>query len=302
MHLQSENNITAIRLGRVLKANVDETGQDSHARSRPLLVTTSNSRFLNSCFARSQYLQNYPTPVYVKKLLSQDDRRLEKELLAKRYEMVTTEGKDEKDFRIKNLKLYYNNELVEIYTQWLGPRKCLLVNCQSIWTFEKRYALTKLCNVNSVTLVFLTETWLYSEITNPETFLRYSFNIIARHDRDRGKNLVAVWLHSVQRTPWMYWTFLFLHWILPFLVSFSVIHHPSSFSSTILFLHQRTLLASNSWWSDLMLTSVSFKQYYGSSLAAQILKSIYWVIFTSPPLIGTHILPQLRLKVNSLTL
>ena len=118
MHLQSENNISAIRrLGRVLKANVDETGQESRARCRPLLVTTSNSRFLNSCFARSHYLQNYPTPVYVKKFLSQDDRRLEKELLAKRYEMVTTEGKDRKDFRIKKLKLYYRNELVEISTQ-----------------------------------------------------------------------------------------------------------------------------------------------------------------------------------------
>ena len=67
-HLQSENNITAIRrLGRVLKANVDEIGQESRARCRPLLVTSSNSRFLNSCFARSHYLQNYPTPVYIKK-------------------------------------------------------------------------------------------------------------------------------------------------------------------------------------------------------------------------------------------
>ena len=78
MHLQSENSITAIhRLGRVLKANVDETGQDSRARCRPLLVMISNSRFLNSCFARSHYLQNYPTPVYIKKFLSQDYRRLE---------------------------------------------------------------------------------------------------------------------------------------------------------------------------------------------------------------------------------
>ena len=117
MHLQSENNITAIhRLGRVLKTNVDENAPESRARFRPLLVTTSNPRFLNSCFARSHYLQNYPTPVYVKKFLSQDDRRLEKQLLAKHYEMVTTEGKDRKDFRIKNLKFYYKNELVEIST------------------------------------------------------------------------------------------------------------------------------------------------------------------------------------------
>ena len=188
MHLQSENNITAIRrLGRVLKANVDETGQESRARCRPLLVTTSNSRFLISCSARSHYLQDHPTPVYVKKFLSQHDHRLEKELPAKRYEMVTTEEKDRKDFK-KNLKLYYKIELVEISTQGLCPSKCLLVNCQSICSFEKRYALTKLCELNSVTLVFLTRTWLYSEISNPEIFLGSSFNIIVRHNCDRGKH------------------------------------------------------------------------------------------------------------------
>ena len=64
----------------------------------------------------------------------------------------------------------------------------LLVNCQSICSFEKRYALTKLFNIISVTLGFLTETWLYSEISNPETLLGSAFNIIARHDRDPGKH------------------------------------------------------------------------------------------------------------------
>ena len=48
MHLQSENNITASRrLGRDLKANIDETGQKTRASCLPLLVTTSDSRFLN---------------------------------------------------------------------------------------------------------------------------------------------------------------------------------------------------------------------------------------------------------------
>ena len=118
VNLQSENNITAIRrLGRVFKANVDETGQESRARCRQLLVTTSNSRVLKRNFTRSPYLQNYPTPVYVKTCFSQDDRCLEKELLAKRYEMVTSEGKDRKDFTIENLKLYCKNEPVQNSTQ-----------------------------------------------------------------------------------------------------------------------------------------------------------------------------------------
>ena len=113
---------------------------------------------------------------------------------------MTTEGKDRKDLRIKNLKLYYKNELFEISTQWLCPRNCLLVNCQSICSFEQRYALTKICNVNSVTLVFLTETWLYFEISNPEIFLGSSSNIIARHDRDRGKHGDCLIAHCTKDT------------------------------------------------------------------------------------------------------
>ena len=59
MNLQSEDNITAIcQLGRVLKANVDETGQETRVRCRPLLTTTPNSRLLISCLARSHYFQN----------------------------------------------------------------------------------------------------------------------------------------------------------------------------------------------------------------------------------------------------
>ena len=41
-------------------------------------------------------------------------------------------------------------------------------------------------------MVFLTETWLYSEISNPEIFLGSTFNIIARHDRGKhGGCLIA---------------------------------------------------------------------------------------------------------------
>ena len=52
----------------------------------------------------------------------------------------------------------------------------------------KNATLTELCNINSVALVFLTDTWLYSETSNPETFLGSSLNIIARRDRDRSKH------------------------------------------------------------------------------------------------------------------
>ena len=71
---------------------------------------------MENCFARSHYLQNYKHPVYIKKFLSSADRQLEKAVLAKRYHVVTVEGKDRQDFHIKNLKLYYKNTLVDIAT------------------------------------------------------------------------------------------------------------------------------------------------------------------------------------------
>ena len=142
-------------------------------------------------------------PVDVKKFLSQGDRRLEKELLAKRYEMVTTEGKDGKDFRIKILKLYYKNELAEVSTEWLCPRKCLLVNCQSICSFEKHYALTKLCDIIRLPWFF----WLKPGSTLKNPILKISYFPPSTLLPDMSVivvNIVAVWLHSVQKTRWMY--------------------------------------------------------------------------------------------------
>ena len=114
MGLHPENNITAIRrLGKITKSSPNELASD-RPRCRPLLVTTSNDRFLNNCFARSHYLQNYINRVYIKKFLSHSDRQTEKNLLAKRYQMITSEAKNKKDFRIKNLKLYYKGAPVDI--------------------------------------------------------------------------------------------------------------------------------------------------------------------------------------------
>ena len=133
MGLQAEGNVTGLRrLGKIAKPiskynNVSDAvtaKPNSEAnitagpkRCRPFLVTISNSYFMENCFARSHYLQNYKYPVYIKKFLSSTDRQLEKDILAKRYHMINVEGKKKSDFRIKNLKLYYKDDLVDVVTK-----------------------------------------------------------------------------------------------------------------------------------------------------------------------------------------
>ena len=116
MGLQAGGNILSIQqLGKIGKQHNNSITYKQR-RCRPILVRTSNSYFMENCFARSHYLLNYKHPVYIKKLLSSADRQLEKAVLAKRYHMVRVEGKDKQDFQIKNLKLYCKNTLVDIAT------------------------------------------------------------------------------------------------------------------------------------------------------------------------------------------
>ena len=53
--LKTEGNVTAVRrLGKKLNP-----ANNAHRRCRPLLITTSNSYFLQNCFARNNYLKTY---------------------------------------------------------------------------------------------------------------------------------------------------------------------------------------------------------------------------------------------------
>ena len=89
-------------------------GSNECRKCRPIIVTSSNPLFMETCFARSHKLQNYDDPVYIKKLLSPDDRALEKKILAKRYDMIANQGKDKSQFEIKKLQLFYQGEKVEV--------------------------------------------------------------------------------------------------------------------------------------------------------------------------------------------
>ena len=110
MRLENEGNVTAVRrLGKKLNpANVAPRG------CRPLLITTSNSHFLQNCFARSHYLKTYTDPVYVKKFLIPRERKIEKAVL-KNVILWCRKVKRE-DFRIKILQLFYQGKLVQSRT------------------------------------------------------------------------------------------------------------------------------------------------------------------------------------------
>ena len=143
---------------------------------------------METCFARSHKLQNYDDPVYIKKLLSPDNRALEKKILAKRYDMIANQGKDKSQFKIKKLQLFYQGEKVEVESAWLDKVNCLILNCQSISSLDKRQALLSLVFTENISLMFLTETWLTSDIPETEIFLGNNFKVVNRNERESGEH------------------------------------------------------------------------------------------------------------------
>lgn len=83
-------------------------------RPRPILLNLNNEWFMRKALAKSHLLSDYCLPIYLKKFLSSADRAIEKKILAERYRLVTEESLEKKDFKIKNLNLFYKNQLVEI--------------------------------------------------------------------------------------------------------------------------------------------------------------------------------------------
>ena len=109
MGLKSDGNIVqARRLGKF-----KNPANNERRLYRPILITTNSPHFMENCFARSHYLKDFRIPVYIKKFLTQSDRELEKKILSKRFQMIG-EGKSKKDFRIRNLQLFYQGNLVNL--------------------------------------------------------------------------------------------------------------------------------------------------------------------------------------------
>ena len=55
-------------------------------------------------------------------------------------------------------------------------------------SLDKSYELLKLCSVNSISLVFLTETLLNADIKDSEIILGFPFKVTSRIDNERGQH------------------------------------------------------------------------------------------------------------------
>ena len=154
---------------------------------RPILITTSNPLFLQNCFARSHYLQNFIKPVYIKKFLISSERQKEKDVLGKSFIWFIRKEKITKT-RIKNLKLYYQGREVEMSSNWLTLANCLLLNCQSNCSLSNRRKLVRIMTTASISINFLTETWLSESICDSEVLPGSHFNVVARSDRSKWEH------------------------------------------------------------------------------------------------------------------
>ena len=159
-------------------------------KSRPLTVSSNNSQFLSKRFARRCKLHIYPLLVYFRKFLSSADKEVENRILAKRCEILNTEGKDRYDLRIRNLELFCRGVCVPVINvpSWLKNIECLLFICQPIRSMDCREFDFQIFALSESSVVFFRESWLSTEKQNSEMFLasvlqfnaRKSWQIFAR--------------------------------------------------------------------------------------------------------------------------
>ena len=72
----------------------------------------------------------------------------------------------------------------------------MLLNYQSICSLYKRQDLVRILATASISLIFLTETWLSESISDSEKLLGSNFNVVARSDRrkwEHGGVLIAAY-------------------------------------------------------------------------------------------------------------
>ena len=83
-------------------------------------------------------------PVWIKNCLSSAYRDDGKRILAKRYEMMNREGKDEHDFRIKSRKFFYRGVLFQTlryFNDWkLSIACCSIVNQSNLLNSDKLFS------------------------------------------------------------------------------------------------------------------------------------------------------------------
>ena len=161
--LHPSGNISIVkRLGKRLNP---ESNQPK--KCRPLLIT-SNSHSMNNSFARRHHLQDIRLPIYVKKLLPFDDRKLEKEMLSTRYNLIQNKGYDSSLVRIRKFKLFYNNQ--PLTATWLTET----------WITETW--------ITETSRIFITETWFYYNVKNSELAFGAGYDLVSRTDQRAGQH------------------------------------------------------------------------------------------------------------------
>lgn len=102
----SSNQVASLfRLGKFVK---------DARRPRSILVKFTSEWAARKCLAKSHLLKNFEYPIFVSKSLSKEEVIQEKTILKKRYELISAGTHQKAHFKIRNLKLYYKNEIVPL--------------------------------------------------------------------------------------------------------------------------------------------------------------------------------------------
>lgn len=82
-------------------------------RTRHLIVTFQSVWEVNKILAAASNLKNYKHKIFVRRVLTEAERTIEKKILRKRWELIQS-GINRADLKIKNLKLYQEGSEVSI--------------------------------------------------------------------------------------------------------------------------------------------------------------------------------------------
>ena len=103
MGLSTVSTADSFRMGRYKTEN---------ERPRSLVVTLTSVWDKNKIIQNSHLLKTYKNKIFISSELTSTERIVERKLLKKRWELIQS-GVARKDLKIRNLKLYKQNELVD---------------------------------------------------------------------------------------------------------------------------------------------------------------------------------------------
>ena len=98
-----------MKVDNIRPVDLQRIGKYDPSKSRPIVVKFQTVWDTGKIMSQVKLLKNYDTKgIFVSQELSPFDRRKEKAILKKRYELIQN-GTSKKELKIRNLKLYHNN-------------------------------------------------------------------------------------------------------------------------------------------------------------------------------------------------